>query len=468
MLRHVGLSACAMVLWGFGCSGSSDEGNTSLASDGGAVNGATEGGSSDGGSSNSSSGDGATEAAAPPVIAFPQVVNSGGTVIATPHVVPVVFAGDPLQPSIEAFSKGLATSGYWTKIGAEYGVGPIVIDPTVVVNETPAANITDKEVETWITAKLSGTKPAFGTPDPNTLYAVFYPKSVTISEVVPGQDTQKSCDAFDGYHDALPIGNQQIGYAVLAQCTDMNELSVATVHEYYEWATDPFPETAPAYAHIDDEHWAWNLTMIGELGDLCTILDYQPYTPAGLDFPVQRFWSNAVAKKGNFPCAPDKTGPYVQAIPAAPDTIPVYSWDSAQSSIMTKGVVLKPGETKDIDVYVYSDTPGTSATLSTYSEEEFDGGTNTSGFTYALSSGSAKAGDTVKLTITAPTDQSYDVMSTATETDNDQVYWSLLVVNDLNYLKASPIRRGLGRVPLKAQHRHPGIHSLMHPRRVRL
>lgn len=239
-----------------------------------------------------------------------------------------------------------------------------------------------------------------------------------------------SCVDYDGYHSQIKVGSVTVGYAVVLDCPNFNDQSVAAVHEYYEWATDPFPVTAPAYSTVDDEHWAWNITMLGELGDLCSLLDYANYQPPGIDYVGQRFYSNKLAKAGKFPCAPNKTTAYAQAIPIATDTLRVPSVVDSSKTVETKGVYVKRGTSRDIDVFIYSDVPNTEVSLHTYSREEFSSQTNTSGFTYAFATGTAHAGDTVKLTITASKSSSFDVLSTATRTADDYVYWPIVVTSD--------------------------------------
>jgi len=62
----------------------------------------------------------------PPITpSFPTVESHGGPVIASPRVMPIVFAGDPLTTQIGDFAKKLAGSAFWSGLGSEYGVGAL-------------------------------------------------------------------------------------------------------------------------------------------------------------------------------------------------------------------------------------------------------------------------------------------------------------------------------------------------------
>lgn len=403
--------------------------NPFASSDGGESDDASIPSAADGGIHQKDGGKGSNPEASSPapsyVPSFPQVLNAGGSVVSTPRIVPIVFAGDPMQAQIEAFTSSLATSSFWSSVGAEYGVGSFTVAPTVLIQETPAASLTADAIESWLTAKLTATNSPFGTPDANTLYAVYYPDSVSI-DIGGGQ---LSCSTFGGYHSELALPTKGVGYAVLPRCGNMSELTVAATHEYFEWATDPLPASAPAFSRVDDDHYAWQAVMYGELGDLCTMLDYAGYQPTNFAYYEQRFWSNALSKQGAFPCAPDKTSPYFQAIPETNGTTNVPSADGLGGTVTTKAIVMKPGETKDFWVFAYSDQAGTSASIDVYSEAQITGGSSPSSFTYSLSSNTAAAGDSVRLTITAPTQPAQEVMTSVAQTSEDSTMWPIYVTN---------------------------------------
>src|SRR5262245_7131152 len=80
----------------------------------------------------------------------PQLIDLGGGVLANPKIQPIFFTGDStMQTAVEDFAAQLATSSYWTAMGAEYGVGAPTVLPTIVVT-TPAPT-TDAALQTLLT-----------------------------------------------------------------------------------------------------------------------------------------------------------------------------------------------------------------------------------------------------------------------------------------------------------------------------
>ena len=67
------------------------------------------------------SGGGGGGASAQPVL--PQVVNVGGSSLASPKVLPLLYASDAGATDILAFLQELAASSYWAQTTSEYGVG---------------------------------------------------------------------------------------------------------------------------------------------------------------------------------------------------------------------------------------------------------------------------------------------------------------------------------------------------------
>ncbi len=365
---------------------------------------------------------------------FPTVASRGGPVIASPRVVPIVFKGDTMQTDIDAFTKKLAASTFWTGVATEYGVGTLTASDVIVVDETPAMKLSSGEIESWLQGKLSGATPAFGAPDSNALYTVFYPSSTTVTMDLGGQSSQ-SCQGFDGYHSEIAVGTKHVGYSVLTRCAGLDDLTIATSHEIFEWATDPFPMSNAAYDRLDDGHWAWQATFIGELGDLCTFLDSEiSIRPTEIGYAVQRMWSNKASKAGSFPCAPSGGKPYIQAIPeAADDTLVPDFFDlSGTTQVKTKAIRVEPGKSKSVDVHVYSDAASANqVALRAMSWSEIYGKTDTSGFSFSLDKSRAAVGGTVSLTVNAPKDSSYDLLVMMAYIDAKHVeYWPVLVTND--------------------------------------
>jgi hypothetical protein len=371
-----------------------------------------------------------------PKPAFPEVQSRGGAVVAAPKVVAIVFAGDPLAGPITDFTSKIGTSSYWTDLAAEYGVGPMTALATIVVNEPAPAKIRSSEIETWLSSRLSGATPAFGAPDGSTLYALYYPAGTTVTTDRLSGELGGKCQGYVGYHAETTVSGTKVGYAVLPRCSDIDELTVAASHEYFEWATNPFPDTMPAYAKIDDAHWAWQAAFVADLGELCTYVDQDYLRPADLGFRVQTMWSNKASLAGKFPCVPRPGAAYVQGIPTAEDDAVVPSQFPGVPPITTKAIRIQAGQSRTVDVLVYSDQPRAEpVSLRAITFNAFIAGMpnelDATGYSYTIEPAAAKVGDVVSLTIKAPTTTSYDLFLIAAQTSETSVtYWPTLVVND--------------------------------------
>jgi hypothetical protein len=275
----------------------------------------------------------------------PVVMNAGGTVLATPKVVPVFFANDTAaQTDIEAFLTALAPSSYWAAVSMEYGVGALTIAPTVIATETPPT--TDTALQALITSHAGGTG-GWPASDANTIYAVFLPDGVTLTM---GGGT--SCKDFGGYHDET---SAHVVYALMPRCTSMTfpglqDVTIATSHELLEASTDPHPQSAPAFVSIDDDDAIWSLTPGAELGDMCEFAR-AAYQPLVGTYMVQRMWSNASAAAGHDPCVPVMPTPYVNAATNLQD----ITITAAGQSLTTRGVTVPVGMSKTVEVDLYSD-----------------------------------------------------------------------------------------------------------------
>ncbi len=361
-------------------------------------------------------------------VAFPHVQSRGGPIISQPKAIPIVFAGDSLKTQIADFNEKLAGSAYWASTATEYGIGALTTAPVITPSDNAPATTTFLGIEDWLRKKLSGTVPEFGTPNPNAVYAIYFPASTTI--VDDGTGLGQSCQGYGGYHSSIQVGAVEVGYAVMPRCSDIEELTVAASHEYFEWATDPFPMTRPAYNKLDDDHWAWGVVMLGELSDLCTYLDREYITPPEVGFQVQRHWSNKLSLAGSFPCAPKKAGTYIQAVPATPDSVVVPDVsDPEGSSLTTKAIKVERGKSRTVDVMMYSDKPGAHRIgVRVLGYEELMGQKSTTGFSYDPSTTYAQTGSAFQVTIQAPKSDGYDLAVTLSYlSDTDATLWPVLV-----------------------------------------
>ena len=137
-----------------------------------------------------------------------------------------------------------------------------------------------------------------------------------------------SCADFDAFHGEDDLGAVAVPYIVGAACPgydgptvdDLQERTIAVSHELLEAATDPFPDSDPAYNGEDAADAVWTLATGGEIADLCQF-DLDPYStlptlptlPGSTSF-VQRSWSNQAAAGGTNPCVP------------APPGVPYFNW----------------------------------------------------------------------------------------------------------------------------------------------
>jgi hypothetical protein len=326
----------------------------------------------------------------------PRVENHGGPVSGLLRIVPVFYPGDPLQPQIERFLRGLAGSSYWTATTAEYGVGAIDVAPSMVLPDPPPAVVDDAQIGPRLSTALGGHGRL------NSAYFVFFPPETTVTA-----GPQTSCRDFDGYHaqwsvpesaglsdggiddppDALPAeqGDADSGgppdaeglpdaidpappsapatfgflYAVIARCPGrlaaIDAVTVAISHESVEMATDPLPLTFPAFSGPDVDHLVWATVSGGEVADMCESAE----APTSIDqrfvdgFMVQRTWSNAAAEANQDPCVPPVSAPYFIAVPDLDEQVRI----DGSGSALTTGISLGVGESRTVDVRLSSTEP---------------------------------------------------------------------------------------------------------------
>jgi len=314
--------------------------------------------------------------------AMPQVVSSGGPVMTAPKFVVITFAGDTLIPSVDDFvDKVAASATYWSGTTAEYGVGKIASVLHVTLNETPAANLADTDVQAWLTTKLSG--PDAGTldggapwpqPDGETVYMIYYPASVNIT-----LGASASCNGFYGYHNDYALNATTfVTYSVVARCppfpstSQIDSIASIASHEMIEAVTDPLVQDKPAYVMPDTDHTAWAIPAGGELGDMCAGYGNVFYTPSDVPYLVQRTWSNKAAAAGHDPCQPDGATPYFNAAAVVTDTVTVS--DPNLGAYTTQGVKIPVGGTGTVTLDLYSDAPAPAWTVQGYDLSSLFGG----------------------------------------------------------------------------------------------
>jgi hypothetical protein len=173
----------------------------------------------------------------------------------------------PLIDQLKEYDRPGLSIGYGSRIGT-----------ATILRPSLRRTVSDSAVRHLLQQEIA-TNPALPQPTANTLYFVFLPTGVSLT-----QGGGRSCLTFCGYHDAI---NGQIFYAVMpfpgcAGClgglSTLDALTSTSSHELCESITDP----VPGQGWSDDVH--------GEIGDICAWKTKQlgPYT-------VQLEWSNAAS-----------------------------------------------------------------------------------------------------------------------------------------------------------------------------
>jgi hypothetical protein len=282
----------------------------------------------------------------------PQVVTKGGPVLTAPKVKTISYAADPRGVLFDAFAQELTTTSYWSTTTSEYGVGPLEASAPVHLSGTPPASLEDFDVRSLLIVNTTGSAPAWGASDSNTIYTFLVPPNVPFTG-----GGGSCCGRYDGYHSETFTGTKKVSYAIICACsffngankTDVDNMTTTTSHELVEAATDPFIASAPAFHAADFQHAAWTILSEGEVADMCEFNEDAQFIPSDGTFPVQRTWSNAAALAGQNPCVPAPKL-YAGAAPILPDTAPVVG----PATYMTPVVKIAEDTTGVVDVPIYT------------------------------------------------------------------------------------------------------------------
>jgi len=355
---------------------------------------------------------------------FPQVTYGDAGILTAPKVVTITFPGDTMAAQLQSFGQSVASSSWWNAVTVGYceakgsgcvGDGPPGI--AAMLTEAPAPSYTDSDtggpstLQTWLAAAITGgTLPApDDDPITNTIYVLYFPPTTAIT-----LDGEQSCQngGFDGYHNSMAMGSQQVVYAVVSECPPLppetidtfQATTVTASHEIVESTTDPVflpPNDPSAYGYYLDftnpNNWGWIDIEGGEIADLCVDpfnMD-QDATGDGA-FTVQRIWSNTQAAASLDPCNPIPKGEaYFNAAP--------------RQQVIVVGV----GASATIEVDAFSDAPRSAWTLTaqdwspspTYLTFSIAGGTvgtitDDAGATYNFPEITVNDGSTVSVTVT--------------------------------------------------------------------
>lgn len=220
--------------------------------------------------------------AAPP----PQLTYRNGPLLSAVEVFTVFWgtawqgAQSTLLTSVNAFFDAILTSPLIDQLAEyntpKYAIGHGRRSGTITLT-TPALHnsISDSAIQHMLNQEIT-TNQAFPQPTPNTLFFVYLPPGVKVT-----QGGSASCTSFCGYHNDM---NGQVFYAVMpypgcAGCTGnlaaLDALTSTSSHELCEAITDPIP----GQGWYDDTN--------GEIGDICAWK-----TKMVGQYTVQLEWSN--------------------------------------------------------------------------------------------------------------------------------------------------------------------------------
>ncbi|MGD0526578.1 MAG: hypothetical protein ABSE49_15630 [Polyangiaceae bacterium] len=337
--------------------------------------------------------------AEPDVIALPQVVGFGGTTLHHPTFISVTWPADTYADELEDFTASVGCTDYWHAITADYGVGEAVAGPQVVLTEKAPTTIDDTAIQTWLAGKIDSNDPQFPRPAVDTVYALWYPESTTIT-----LEGATSCSGFGGYHNGWKLSDgTPFSYAVMPRCptqggeTVMDGLTTAASHEFIEACTDPQPFSAPAYAAPDSNHSGWLFAEASEVGDMCEFDQSAYYQPTGYPWYVQKIYSNRAAWAGTEPCVPADSPSYFYAAAQVPNS-EMLDVVGDGMPVPTAVVTVPVGSTVTIPVLLVGSSDITSMQLQAFDLAQFTGAPTVLGLTLNPSTGAP--GQTVQLTIT--------------------------------------------------------------------
>jgi hypothetical protein len=292
-----------------------------------------------------------TVAFTPPHPPLPQIVNSGGGIVAAPRVVPILYASDPNAAALKDFAAKLGTSSYLASRAAEYGVTSFTVLPPIVIDEPAPASIGSPDVEAWLATKLKD--PSFPANDGNTIYAFMYPKTTAVSFA---NWTGALVPICGGWHlQGTTADGTVLPYTLTGLCPDLGgatDLDFATrwtASALLGAATNPGANSgAYGWADTDFAGSGWQYFGGGEIGTMCSLLDDSTVRPADLGYVVPRVYSNTAAAHDHDPCPAGPTSSrYFGAAPVVDG-----------SSLLVKSISVPAGGEAVVPLVLFGDGPG--------------------------------------------------------------------------------------------------------------
>jgi hypothetical protein len=318
---------------------------------------------------------------------IPQIDYNGGPILQHIRVVTITFAGFPHRDAVRAFDHQITSTAWWKQTAEGYCVdgGPCVGDGTSdsadagpwlphgstedagtgyldvelafdfpTQGDSGLATVDDADIRVWLGQHIAAGD--FPAPDDQTVYALYFPPTTSITLQGGTGCTQGGFEAYHFSGAVLDGGAQQVAYAVMPFCDldgqgilsmfNYKYLTLSASHELAEAATDPYPDTSTAFNLHSNDAWLGALSYGGgECGDMCTYLADPSWLESG--WTVQRIWSNSAAAASKNPCQPFDNAYYGAAV----RTTPIMAMGHKSDGY----VVVKRGQSVDVIADVFSE-----------------------------------------------------------------------------------------------------------------
>jgi hypothetical protein len=306
---------------------------------------------------------------------MPTIHAVGGPTLTAPAIVPITWAGDPLQAQINQFVGNLGASSYWQSFAPAYGIQPPTSTPAQITDAYPPY-YTDGQIEDMLTQKLMASPPQLPAPTAGSLYVFFLPDNVLVRPQSGGHNGNFGCDP---YHAMTIIpGRPTVPFVVIPRCNDgsssFNGIDLVSMR-----ATDAMvgaienPNPLSLGLEVDADHYMWAYLFGTDPTGLCSPTqnpqDGVPLFPADFPFWVQRQWSNTASSAIHQPCQPGAAadGPFFAAVPIAKAPVFVNLDPPNSDNVSTLGVDIPLNMCRVIEVDLTSDAPlGTPMTVGAF------------------------------------------------------------------------------------------------------
>jgi hypothetical protein len=322
---------------------------------------------------------------------IPQIDYNGGAILQHMRVVTVTFTGNPHRDDLRVFDHLITSTDWWRQTAEGFCAdgGVCVGDGTSVADDGGAwhpngstddggdgyldvelaydfptlgdsglSTVDDSQIQVWLGRHIAAGD--FPAPDDQTVYALYFPPTTTITlQGAPGC----TVGGWEAYHSSgavLDGGSQQVAYAVLPLCDidgmgptskpNYYSLTISASHELAEAATDPHPGADTGFSLHSNDAWLGALSYGGgENGDMCTYLADPSYLESGV-WRVQRIWSNTAAAASKNPCQPESKLYFGAAVRTTPLKL-------AGGRTSDGYVVVRRGQSVEAIADVFSEAP---------------------------------------------------------------------------------------------------------------